>query len=175
VSKERISNEWKAFIAGLSAQERAALEAANIDVGDYFNENLPEPHRRIYDASYADRVAVKQETDETQSSYTSLVSIIARVIDALDCTNNREVLLHNDCIRMALGYRNYRSMADVAKKYGVDKATISWRVKQIQKRLNLPPSCYMRSDSDCENIKQGVIKSNLKKNERKTSRHRRAS
>jgi hypothetical protein len=109
VSRERLSVEWKAFIAGLSAQERAALEAANIDVGDYFNENLPEPHRRIYDASYADRVAVKQETDETQSSYTSLVSIIARVIDALDCTNNREVLLHNDCIRMALGYRNNRS------------------------------------------------------------------
>ena len=172
MNRERISSEWRSFVAGLSAQEKAALEAANINVGDYFDENLPEPHRRIYDASYADRMAAKQETQEENSSFSSLVSIIARVIDALDCTNSREVLMHNDCIRMALGYRNYRTMADVAKKYGVDKATISWRVKQIQKRLNLPPSCYMRSDSDCENIKQGVIKSNLKKNERKTSRHR---
>ena len=172
MNRERISSEWRSFVAGLSAQEKAALEAANINVGDYFDENLPEPHRRIYDASYADRMAAKQETQEENSSFSSLVSIIARVIDALDCTNSREVLMHNDCIRMALGYRNYRTMADVAKKYGVDKATISWRVKQIQKRLNLPPSCYMRSDSDCENIKQGVIKSNQKKNERKTSRHR---
>jgi hypothetical protein len=173
VNKERLKSEWAGFIATLSPQEIAALEAANIDVGDYFSENLPEPHRRIYDASYADRMAVKQEAQEENTSFSSLVSIIARVIDALDCTNNREVLLHNDCIRMALGYRNYKSMADVAKKYGVDKATISWRVKQIQHRLKLPPSCYMRSDSDCENIKQGVIKSNQKKNERKTSRHRR--
>ena len=90
------------------------------------------------------------------------------VISTVSCL----VMRGDSGFRIALGYRNYKSMADLASKYGVDKATVSWRVKQIQKSLNLPPSCYMRSDSDCQNIKEGVIKSNLKKNDRKTSRHR---
>ena len=166
-----ITDAWRGFLETLTSQEIQSLKESGFDIDDIHDDGVPEPHRRIYLDSYADRMAAKpEESDESRLS--SLVSIIARVINAYDCTSNRAVLLHNDCFRIALGYRNYKSMADLASKYGVDKATVSWRVKQIQKSLNLPPSCYMRSDSDCQNIKEGVIKSNLKKNDRKTSRHR---
>jgi hypothetical protein len=166
-----ITEAWKGFLETLTPQEIESLKASGFKIDDIHDDGVPEPHRRIYLDSYADRMAAKpEESDDSRLS--SLVSIIARVINAYDCTSNRAVLLHNDCFRIALGYKNYKSMADLAAKYGVDKATVSWRVKQIQKSLNLPPSCYMRSESDCQNIKQGVIKSNQKKNERKTSRHR---
>jgi transposase-like protein len=52
-------------------------------------------------------------------------------------------------------------MADVAKKYGVSKATISWRVKQVQKRLGIEPSIYMRTEVTCQRLKQ--VANNRKK------------
>jgi hypothetical protein len=124
---------------------------------DYFDDTPAVPHRYIYGDSFADRLAFSTKKDEEETSvFGPLSSIIAKVIASFDCEYEPKVMMNNDCVRIALGYRNYKSMADVAKKYGVSKATISWRVKQVQKRLGIEPSIYMRAEETCQRLKQAA-------------------
>jgi len=160
---EEIENEWKAFVDGLTPEQRKELTDAGFNIYDINDDGVPKPHRYIYDQDKFCRPITINEwkadlrnEENNDGVINVLSSIIAKVIDALDCTTNKEVLMHNDCIRLALGYRTYKSMADVAKKYDVKRATISWRVKQIQKRLNIEPSIYMRCTETCEISKQSA-------------------
>lgn len=159
---DTLQDEWKKFLSRLHPAELEALKAAGIDPGNPSNAEPPMPHRYIYGDSYENRLSMqdfwKKEGDAEGNVYGSLASIVAKVIDAFDCDFEPKVMMNNDCVRIALGYRNYKSMADVAKKYGVSKATISWRVKQVQKRLGIEPSVYMRSESTCHKIRQKALK-----------------
>jgi len=158
---DALSAEWKKFIARLHPAELEALKAAGVDPGNPTNAEPPLPHRYIYGDSYENRLSMQEffrkDEDGKAGVYGSLASIIAKVIDAFDCDFEPKVMMNNDCVRIALGYRNYKSMADVAKKYGVSKATISWRVKKVQKRLGIEPSIYMRTESTCDKIRQRAM------------------
>ena len=152
-----MGEEWKRFVKTLRPEELEALKAAGVNPDDYFDDTPAVPHRYIYGDSFVDRLAfsVKKEDEET-TVFGPLSSIIAKVIASFDCEYEPKVMMNNDCVRIALGYRNYKSMADVAKKYGVSKATISWRVKQVQKRLGIEPSIYMRAEQTCQRLKQAA-------------------
>ena len=161
MSKQTINKIWQDWIASLPPEEVNRLSSFNLDPADIHNADLTQPSRYIHDDSFLDGNSIKAWREENQpdgSALPHLTSIIAKVIDALDCTSSREVQMHNDCIRIALGYRNYKSMSDVASKYGVGRAAISLRVKNIQRRLKLAPSIYMRSEQVCVKIKQGINK-----------------
>jgi len=161
MSKQTINKIWQDWIASLPPEEVNRLSSFNLDPADIHNADLTQPSRYIHDDSFLDGNSIKAWREENQpdgSALPHLTSIIAKVIDALDCTSSREVQMHNDCIRIALGYRNYKSMSDVASKYGVGRAAISLRVKNIQRRLRLAPSIYMRSEQVCVKIKQGINK-----------------
>jgi len=162
MSKAKLNKIWQDFIATLPPDEVKKIVEAGIDPQDIHKADLAQPSRYIHDDSFLDGNSIKawRESEEmdTNSIFPYLSSIIAKVIDALDCTSSREVLMHNDCIRIALGYRNYKSMSEVAKHYGVGRAAISLRVKNIQRRLRLAPSIYMRSEQVCVKIKQGINK-----------------
>lgn len=161
MSKQAINKIWQDWVATLPPDEVNRLASFNIDPKDIHKADITQPSRYIHDDSFLDGNSIKAWREESQPdgcALPHLTSIIAKVIDALDCTSSREVQMHNDCIRIALGYRNYKSMSDVASKYGVGRAAISLRVKNIQKRLKLAPSVYMRSEQVCVKIKQGINK-----------------
>lgn len=161
MSKQAINKIWKDWVATLPPEEVNRLASFNLDPTDIHKADVTQPSRYIHDDSFLDGNSIKAWRDEKNQAAEALphlTSIIAKVIDALDCTSSREVQLHNDCIRIALGYRNYKSMSDVASKYGVGRAAISLRVKNIQRRLKLAPSVYMRSEQVCVKIKQGINK-----------------
>lgn len=162
MSKEQMGEEWKRFVKTLRPEELEALKAAGVNPDDYFDDTPSVPHRYIYGDSFADRLAfTRDDREEEVTVFGPLSSIIAKVIAAFDCDFEPKVMMNNDCVRIALGYRNYRSMADVAKRYGVSKATISWRVKQVQKRLGIEPSIYMRTEDTCKRLRQ--VANNRKK------------
>jgi hypothetical protein len=152
-----MGEEWKRFVKTLRPEELEALKSAGVNPDDYFDDTPAVPHRYIYGDSFADRLAFSTKKEEEETSvFGPLSSIIAKVISSFDCDYEPKVMMNNDCVRIALGYRNYKSMADVAKKYGVSKATISWRVKQVQKRLGIEPSIYMRAEQTCQRLKQAA-------------------
>jgi hypothetical protein len=159
---DKLSDEWSKFLSRLHPAELEALKAAGIDPGNPSDAEPPLPHRYIYGDSYENKLSLQEfwrkENEGESSVYGSLASIVAKVIDAFDCTTNKEVLLHNDCVRIALGYRNYKSMADLADKYNLTRAAVSWRVKKIQARIGTEPSIYMRSESTCQKIRQKALK-----------------
>ena len=157
MSRQQMGEEWKRFVKTLRPEELEALKSAGVNPEDYFDDTPAVPHRYIYGDSFADRLAFSTKKDEEETSvFGPLSSIIAKVIASFDCEYEPKVMMNNDCVRIALGYRNYKSMADVAKKYGVSKATISWRVKQVQKRLGIEPSIYMRAEETCQRLKQAA-------------------
>lgn len=157
MSREQMGEEWQRFVKTLRPEEIEALKAAGFNPDDYFDDTPSVPHRYIYAESFADRISLSTKKDEEEPSvFGPLASIIAKVIASFDCEHEPKVMMNNDCVRIALGYRNYKSMADVAKKYGVSKATISWRVKQVQKRLGIAPSVYMRTEQTCQRLRQAA-------------------
>ena len=157
MSRQQMGEEWNRFVKTLRPEELEALKAAGVNPEDYFDDTPAVPHRYIYGDSFADRLAFSTKKEEEEETvFGPLSSIIAKVIASFDCEYEPKVMMNNDCVRIALGYRNYKSMADVAKKYGVSKATISWRVKQVQKRLGIEPSVYMRSERTCQSLKHAA-------------------
>lgn len=158
--KKDVNEEWLAFIATLPEDQKARLVEAGFDLASIHSTTLSKPHRYFYDermksAKVPRAPSVQPFAENEQEVEGVLSSIVAKIIDAYGCINDPKVLLHNDCFRIALGYTNFASMADVANQYKVTRAAVSWRVKQIQQKLGLPQSIYMRSDDICEKSRVG--------------------
>lgn len=77
------------------------------------------------------------EPEEQDKALDYAVAVAAKVIDAFDCTKDRLVSLHADCMRLAIGYPCCGSQSDVARRHGVNRANVSFRVRSIQRRLGL--------------------------------------
>jgi len=149
---EGVKEAWVSFLQGCNAEELAALKAAGVNLDEPTNPNPPQgPNRWIGDDKWINQHAVKpDEPEPADENKDQMISVIAKVIDAFDCSKSKQVKLHADCMRMALGVPGFKSMGQLASKYGTSKAMISWRVKHIQKRVGLEPSFYMRSEKLCK-------------------------
>lgn len=147
----------------MTDHDRRKLEEAGFDIHDPLSENLPELHRLLENfeprddddgghrkSAFGGRDKLKREIERGISEETRrepdpadpamdfAVAIAARVIDAFDCNKSPEVRLHIDCMKLALGYPSCGSQKEIAAKWNMSKASISWRVRHIQKKLNLP-------------------------------------
>jgi len=63
--------------------------------------------------------------------------------------------LEAECISLAFGFGAARgqTQTQVAKQYGVTRATVSKRVREIKRAYHLPTSEYMKSESACDTYK----------------------
>ena len=63
--------------------------------------------------------------------------------------------LEAECISLAFGFGAPRgqTQTQVAKQYGVTRATVSKRVREIKRAYHLPTSEYMKSESACDTYK----------------------
>lgn len=130
------------------------LKSAGFNMDDPLDEGLPMFHRRMETKQrdredkmgYADTVmlayAERCKPDEPDSMMDFAVAVASHLIDAFDCSRDKSVRLHADCMRLAIGYPSCRSQAEVCKRYGLSKANISWRVRSIQKRFNISKGCF---------------------------------
>jgi len=142
---------WVSFLAGLSPEEKLKLKGNGVNLDNPTNPDPPQgPNRYITNEWWIEKHAARQAVEEQSPMHDLMVSVVARVIDAFDCSRSPEVKLHADCMKMALGVPGYKSMGELAKRHDTSKAMISWRVKYIQKRIGLEPSVYMRSEKLCK-------------------------
>lgn len=136
-----------AFVTGLTDDQRRELVSAGFDLSDVEAETMPQFHKLFtpYEDGHPENESRKipvlmstKERDDGLGSVDFAVFIAARIIDAFDCTTSKEARLHCDCMRLAVGYPSCGSQQDIARKYGKSKAFVSYRVRSIQKRLDLP-------------------------------------
>lgn len=84
----------------------------------------------------------KYQAERKDPAMDFAVAIAAKVIDVFGATTSQEVKMHADCMRLAIGYPSCGSQKEIAERYGRSKAYISFRVRSIQKRLNLPTCIF---------------------------------
>lgn len=155
-----IRAEWDAFIATLGEDGLRTLRAAGIDPHDPMEVADKRFHRTVDTcegdnssdskrSSYFEKVTKKELVQDylTQRDVEDPLTVfsiqIARmVVEAFDCSKSTEVRFHCDCIRLALGDASMGSQKAVCDRYNVSKATLSWHVRKIQKRLNLPKCIF---------------------------------
>jgi hypothetical protein len=164
-----IYDEYQRFWKRLSKVERAALAASGFDPAKPDDAGVPLAHRYFggeplqdqdgtgfkregYDINKVQAVRwdlrERGETEVSDRTYTqdefldALRRILAVLGDSLEIT----------CLRLALGIPGQPTMTAIAEKHGLTRAAISSRVKTVQKKLGLPPSVYMKSDSACAKL-----------------------
>lgn len=142
-----IRETWDDFLAKATPKQRAELEKAGFDLADPLSENLPEYHRRFSSAGDDERsewvTMINSRKDRAAESPKDplmdfAVVVACRVIDSFDCSQDKGVRLHAECMRLAIGMPSCGSQKEVAKKFGKTKAYVSFRVRAIQKKLTLP-------------------------------------
>jgi hypothetical protein len=161
----RLKQEWDKWIVSMKKDDIQKLIDAGFDIGEYspFPNNLPMVHRGIdtrggkdseyskWNESYFQRITKKdlirkhiesQIEVESEPEMGFAVYIAAQVISAFDCSRDKQVKIHVDCMKLAIGMPSCKSQKDICKKYNLPKANVSWRVRSIQKRLNLPRNCF---------------------------------
>lgn len=143
---------WKEFLRKLTPEDRKRLVDAGFDMDDPSVDNLPQFHKTFAptdkdtDASEGKGrcsrtqidITDRYEADRKDPAMDFAVAIAAKIIDVFGATTSQEVKMHADCMRLAIGYPSCGSQKDIAQRYGRSKAYISFRVRSIQKRLNLP-------------------------------------
>jgi hypothetical protein len=116
---------------------------------------------RGYDVDYAlamrwQAEMAQQETLMSERTFTfpEMLDILRKVIAPWTDSQSPDVRLFGTCQYIALGVPGQPTMTELAKKHGVTRAEISRRVKHIQRKMNLPPSMYMKSDHACARLKR---------------------
>ena len=163
-----IYDEYQRFWKRLSKAERSALSSVGFDPNQPDDAGIPYAHRYFggeplqdtngnfkvegYDINKVQAVRwdlrERGETEVSDRTYTqdefldALRRILAVLGDSLEIT----------CLRLALGIPGQPTMTAIAEKHGLTRAAISSRVKTVQKKLGLPPSVYMKSDSACAKL-----------------------
>ena len=83
-----------------------------------------------------------------------VLDIISKAMSVFTDSVHPAVRLHGTCVKIALGVPGVPNMSELARANNVTRAEVSRRVKNIQKKMGLPPSVYMKSDHACERLKR---------------------
>lgn len=123
--------------------------------------NFSEWSMRGYDIDYqrgaqwqAEKCREESLMDDKTFTYAEVLDILRKVIAPWTESQSPDVRLFGTCQHIALGVPGQPTMTELAKKHGVTRAEISRRVKHIQKKMNLPPSMYMKSEHACNRLKR---------------------
>lgn len=160
--KSNIRAEWDKFISTLGEKSLKALREAGIDPEDPMALNDIASHRLFgmegrgteytrHKESYFQRITKgeqirkhrEQSEEDVRDPVNEFAILVARhVLRAFECSRSREVRFHCDCIKLALGDPAMGSQKEICEKYGVSKAMLSWNVRKIQRRLDLPKCIF---------------------------------
>lgn len=178
---ERLRKEYQKLWDNATPEERKALQETGYNPDDPSDDGVPKAHRYFYQEDEEDVREIGSSIKWTsmvhrliereplpQESFTpdEVLEILRKVIALFDDSRKPEVQLHGKFIMMALGVPNLPNMTELSKQYNVTRANISWHIKQIQKKLNLTPSHYMKPDEECAKFSKARKKYLKKKNER---------
>jgi L-cysteine desulfidase len=139
---------YREWLATLSPKERARMVELGLDKPSCSYAG----NGRRHDISELP-VAAPAETDENDYESESLVAareagellkgFLFRIIE-----ERRSPRLEAECISLAFGFGAASGLTQtaVAKRYGVTRAAVSKRVREIKEAFNLPASEFMKSD-----------------------------
>jgi hypothetical protein len=149
-----LKEAWEKWVSNMPPKQAQKLIDAGFNLDDINDDGLPMFHRRMETKQrdredkmgYADKVllshAKRTKPEEADAPMDFAIYIAAQLIDAFDCSRDKSVRLHADCMRLAIGHPSCKSQDEVCKRYSLSKANISWRVRSIQKRFNLSRGCF---------------------------------
>lgn len=181
--RNKLENEYRKLWRKATPEEKDALRATGFDPKDPLDSGVPKAHRYLLlnsnndsldeDSNWLSYMTQHQyrkfihekaveETEEKFFDEAQVLDVIRRIISVLDDSNKPEVKMQGTMILLALGVPGQPSMTELARQYKVNRATISYHVKRIQKKLNLPPSVYMKSEYACSKLSESRKRSIIK-------------
>ena len=164
--------EYRSWIESLSADERKEFEKAGLTDPMIARHGNGSPERDLADsplASHTPDIAALVDHDEDRDadapSMGSATEILRHLVADIIYEDNTRLTI--DCLSIALGLRVYEgdSMTLVARRHGITRAAVSKRCVDIVKRLKLPPSRAMRSETARRTYRNSQLK-RYRKNER---------
>ncbi len=169
IEYERQYREW---MASLSPEDRRQFEEAGVAEPMIARHGNGSPERDLADsplASHTPDIAALVDHDEDGEadapSMGSATEILRHLVADIIYEDNTRLTI--DCLSIALGLRVYEgdSMTLVARRHGITRAAVSKRCVDIVKRLKLPPSRAMRSETARRTYRNSQLK-RYRKNER---------
>jgi len=109
---------------------------------------------QIAHAWQANRVADDTTMNDKTYTHDEVTDILSKVISVFTDSVHPAVRLHGTCIKIALGIPGMPNMSELGRTNNVTRAEVSRRVKNIQRKMNLPPSMFMKSDYACSRLKR---------------------
>lgn len=102
----------------------------------------------------ADRVAGERLMQDKTFTQEEMLDIISKAMSVFTDSVHPAVRLHGTCVKIALGVPGVPNMSELARANDVTRAEVSRRVKNIQRKMGLPPSIYMKSEHACQRLKR---------------------
>lgn len=99
-------------------------------------------------------LAVEETMNDRTYTHDEVTDILSKVISVFTESVHPAVRLHGTCIKIALGVPGMPNMSELARANDVTRAEVSRRVKNIQRKMNLPPSMFMKSEHACAKLKR---------------------
>lgn len=164
--------EYEKWVSSLSQKEREKLKAQGLDKplddgnfiykkddelalslasGESFDyDSIDKPKEKICDENKLMEIAREYALETIRWSF---MRILAN-------KNDRDLRLDMNSFFFANGLEfllETKTQTELAKKYGVTRASISVRVKKWQTALGLKPSAFMKSESACKAYRKARI------------------
>lgn len=143
--------EYKDAWAKLSPKQRQQLQKAGIkgpEMPKYrtHRPEMPDVEKMAQRAVLHENgypCMPEQVKEPLRASGELLKAFLFRIVD-----EGRNPRLEAECISLAFGFGAALglSQTEVAKRYGLTRAAVSKRVREIQQQFNLPASEFMKSD-----------------------------
>lgn len=140
---------YRAWYKSQSPAKRAELDSKGLSPDKYELPFLKVNGQSCIPVQEEQWIDPNVASEEPPSNDHSVTVLIHKLIDAFSMFESKDCQLQAECIKIVTGIGNPMSQVKLAKRYGLTRAGVSWRVKKIQAMLGTKPSIYMRSEDVC--------------------------
>lgn len=159
-----LSEEYRKFNESLSPDQRAALGLGNPkdnptgEVRPICRDATPTPLDADQEADFNSTNLFSEalihndpepedpaapNSNPTRLNLVVVLEVIRRLLSIYEAASDRKTRLHGEVIALALGVPGAGSVADLARKYGCSRQSVSGRLVRVVEALDLPPTWRM--------------------------------
>lgn len=166
---KKVYNDW---VSKLSPKERENLKAQGLDKPLEDKQNYSPDPEVVFDTTIGDEFDYDKLDGQPEEKSCDENSAMSKAMEyALETIrwsfmrllankNDKDLRLDMNSFFFANGLEfllEVKTQTELAKKYGVTRASVSVRVKNWQKALGIKPSVFMKSESACKSYRKARI------------------